>query len=152
MILIIQNEGFFDVGYHLNYDDDEVDITAVTSLISALDSFGGIDSAEAHEDGRTDALETIEHEGNLVIVEKSQHFVMALMVSNDTSEDEQRRTMASLLVEIEQKYTGTWESWEGDNSVFEPSIFNVLSKLPLMSISFWTLKYSIGSSSLNPSF
>ncbi len=136
MILIVQNEGIFDVGYHLNYDDDEVDVTAVTSLISALDSFGGIDSAEAHEDGRTDALETIEHEGNLVIVEKSQHFVMALMVSIDTSEDEQRQIMASLLVEIEQKYAGTWESWEGDNSVFEHSIFTVLSKLPLMPISF----------------
>ncbi|MHA1637207.1 MAG: ADP-ribosylation factor-like protein [Candidatus Thorarchaeota archaeon] len=136
VLLIVQKDGLFDVAFNLDYADQDVDVTAITSLISALDSFGGIDEVSPDDETRTDALETIEHEGNLVIIEKSHHFLLALMVSNDTAEKEQRKLMGSLLVEIEQKYTDIWATWDGNNSVFETSVFNILTKIPLMPISF----------------
>jgi len=135
-LLIVQKEGMPDVAYHLKYADDEIDTNAVASLISALDSFGGIDAEPADGSSTTDALETIEHEGNLVMVEKSKHFVIALIVTNDSEEDEQRTIMTSLLFEIEQKYQNLWDTWDGDKAAFEPSVFDVLVKLPLKPISF----------------
>ena len=136
LLLIVQKEGMPDVAYHLKYADDEIDTNAVASLISALDSFGGIDAEPADSTGSTDALETIEHEGNLVMVEKSKHFVLALIVTNDSEEDEQRSVLTSLLFEIEQKYQDIWDSWDGDASIFESSVFYVLTKMPLKPISF----------------
>lgn len=136
VLLIVQKEGIFDVAFNLDYADQDVDVTTITSLISALDSFGGIDAVSPDDATRTDALETIEHEGNLVIIEKSKHFLMALMVSNDSEEKEQRKLMGSLLVEIEQKYIDIWDTWDGNNSIFETSVFDILAKIPLMSISF----------------
>lgn len=135
LLLIVQKEGMPDVAFHLKYADDEIDTNAVASLISALDSFGGID-AESVEGAPTDALETIEHEGNLVMIEKSKHFVLALIVTNDSEEDEQRSTLTSLLFEIEQKYQDVWDNWNGKADVFEPSIFNVLVRMPVKPISF----------------
>nr|KXH74971.1 MAG: hypothetical protein AM325_11595 [Candidatus Thorarchaeota archaeon SMTZ1-45] len=135
LLLIIQKEGMPDVAFHLKYADDEIDKNAVASLISALDSFGGID-AESPEGSSTDALETIEHEGNLVMIEKSKHFMLALIVTNDSEEDEQRSTLTSLLFEIEQKYQDIWDSWNGNADVFEPTIFNVLVRMPVKPISF----------------
>ena len=85
--------------------------------------------------GQSDALETIEHEGNLVMVEKSDHFIFALLVTNDNKEDEQRRIMSSLLVDIEEKYASNWEAWDGDLTDFETSVFDVLAQLPLCPIS-----------------
>ena len=136
VLLIVQKEGMPDVAFHLKYLDDEIDKNAVASLISALDSFGGIDSESSREPGTTDALETIEHEGNLVMIEKSKHFVMALIVTNDSEEDEQRSIMTSLLFDIEQRYQDIWDSWDGDASIFETSVFDVLTRLPLRPISF----------------
>jgi len=136
LLLIVQKEGMPDVAFHLKYADDEIDTTAVASLISALDSFGGIDKESADGTSATDALETIEHEGNLVMVEKSKHFVLALIVTNDSEEDEQRSILTSLLFEIEQKYQDTWETWNGNASVFESSVFNALIRLPVKPISF----------------
>ncbi len=135
-LLIVQKEGLPDVVFHLKYADDEIDTNAVASLISALDSFGGIDAEPADGSGVTDALETIEHEGNLVMVEKSKHFVLALIVTNDSEEDEQRSILTSLLFELEQKYQSVWDTWDGDKAIFEPSVFDVLTKLPLKPISF----------------
>ncbi len=135
-LLIIQKEGMPDVAYHLKYLDDEIDKNAVASLISALDSFGGIDAEGGKDSETTDALETIEHEGNLVMVEKSKHFVMALIVTNDSDEDVQRSILNSLLVDIEQSYQDVWDSWDGDASIFETSVFDVLAKLPMRPISF----------------
>ncbi|KXH72183.1 MAG: hypothetical protein AM326_11250 [Candidatus Thorarchaeota archaeon SMTZ-45] len=135
LLLIVQKEGMPDVAFHLKYADDEIDKNAVASLISALDSFGGID-AESPEGSSTDALETIEHEGNLVMIEKSKHFMLALIVTNDSEEDEQRSTLTSLLFEIEQKYQDIWDSWNGNADVFEPTIFNVLVRMPVKPISF----------------
>ncbi|MFW9980804.1 MAG: ADP-ribosylation factor-like protein [Candidatus Thorarchaeota archaeon] len=135
-LLIVQRDGLPEVAYHLKYGEDEIDKNAVASLISALDSFGGIDAEGGKDSQTTDALETIEHEGNLVMVEKSKHFVMALIVTNDSDEDVQRSILTSLLVEIEQRYMDVWDSWNGNASVFETSVFDVLMRLPLRSISF----------------
>ncbi|MHA2360271.1 MAG: hypothetical protein ACXAB5_08355 [Candidatus Thorarchaeota archaeon] len=135
-LLILQREGMPEVAFHLKYLDDEIDKNAVASLISALDSFGGIDAEGGKDSETTDALETIEHEGNLVMIEKSKHFVMALIVTNDSDEDVQRSILTSLLVNIEQKYQDVWDSWDGDVSIFETSVFDVLAKLPMRPISF----------------
>jgi len=137
LMLIIHQEGMPEVAYHLNYAEEEIDKQAIASLISALDSFGGIDGKDS-DDGTstTNALETIEHEGNLVMIEKSKHFMMALIVTNKTEEEEQRKVLNSLLLGIEQKYHNIWETWDGDLSVFETSMFDVLAELPLMPVSF----------------
>jgi len=89
LMLIIHQDGIPDVAYHLNYADEDIDKQAIASLISALDSFGGIDG-KSSDDGTsaTNALETIEHEGNLVMIEKSKHFMMALIVSNKSEEED----------------------------------------------------------------
>ncbi len=135
LILLIQQNGMFNVVYHLDYSDNMIDVNSVASLISALDSFGGIDpSAEGTTDA-TDALETIEHEGNLVMVEKSKHFVLALIVTNDNEEELYRQKMAGLLVEIEDMFHEIWADWNGDMTVFETSVFNVLGEIPLVPIS-----------------
>ncbi|MBN2228596.1 MAG: GTP-binding protein [Candidatus Thorarchaeota archaeon] len=134
LMLIVTKEGLPEVVYHLNYSDEEIDKNAIASLISALDSFGGIDGRET--DGiSTNALETIEHEGNLVMVEKSKHLVMALIVTNDSEEKEQRSILNSLLIDIEHQFDDVWETWNGDQSIFESSIFDVLSKVPLRPVS-----------------
>jgi ADP-ribosylation factor related protein 1 len=136
LLLIVQKEGMPDVAFHLKYADDEIDQNAVASLISALDSFGGIEAESSDGTSATDALETIEHEGNLVMVEKSKHFVLALIVTNDSEEDEQRSILTSLLFEIEQKYQDVWDTWDGNKAVFESSVFDVLTRMPLKPISF----------------
>ena len=136
LLLIVQKEGMPDVAYHLKYADDEIDTNAVASLISALDSFGGIDAESSDGTSTTDALETIEHEGNLVMVEKSKHFVLALIATNDSEEDEQRSILTSLLFEIEQRYQDVWDTWDGNKSIFEDSVFDVLQRMPLRPISF----------------
>ncbi len=137
LMLIIHQEGIPEVAYHLNYAEEVIDKQAIASLISALDSFGGIDGKESDNGtSTTNALETIEHEGNLVMIEKSKHFMMALIVTNKTEEEEQRKVLNSLLLGIEQKYHNIWETWDGDLSVFESSMFDVLAELPLMPVSF----------------
>lgn len=137
LMLIIQRDGMPDVAYHLNYVDEEIDKNAVASLISALDSFSGIDGrAEDEGTSTTNALETIEHEGNLVMIEKSKHFMMALIVSNKSEEEAQRKVLNSLLLGIEQKYNDVWDTWEGDIAIFETSMFDVLTELPLKPVSF----------------
>ncbi|MHA1613551.1 MAG: ADP-ribosylation factor-like protein [Candidatus Thorarchaeota archaeon] len=135
LMLIYQREGIPDVAYHLNYADEDIDKIAVASLISALDSFGGIDGS-AEDDSTTNALETIEHEGNLVMIEKSKHFMMALIVTNRSEEEAQRKILNSLLLGIEQKYHDIWDGWDEDISVFETSMFDVLIELPLKPVSF----------------
>ncbi|TFG31291.1 GTP-binding protein [Candidatus Thorarchaeota archaeon] len=137
LMLIIHQDGIPDVAYHLNYADEDIDKNAIASLISALDSFGGIDGRSS-DDGTstTNALETIEHEGNLVMIEKSKHFLMALIVTNKNEEEEQRRTLNSLLLGIEQKYHNIWDTWDGDLAVFETSMFDVIAELPLKPVSF----------------
>ena len=134
LLLLIQKEGMFETIYHLGYGEEAGDTSSAAGLISALDSFGGVDSDEASEE-RTDALETIEHEGNLVMVEKSRHFVMALTVTNNSDEEAKRRTMTGLLLEIEHMYENVWEQWDGSTDQFEPSVFLVLTKFPLRSVS-----------------
>jgi len=137
LMLIIQRDGMPDVAYHLNYSDDEIDKHAIASLISALDSFSGIEGKTEDEGtATTNALETIEHEGNLVMIEKSKHFMMALIVTNKAEEESQRMILNSLLLTIEQKYQDIWDSWNGDLAVFETSMFDVLQQLPLMPVSF----------------
>jgi ADP-ribosylation factor related protein 1 len=136
LMLIIQRDGMPDVAYHLNYADEEIDKNAIASLISALDSFAGIDGERDDGTTTTNALETIEHEGNLVMIEKSKHFLMALIVTNKGEEEVQRKTLNSLLLGIEQKYHDVWETWDGDLAVFETSMFDVLSELPLKPVSF----------------
>jgi ADP-ribosylation factor related protein 1 len=135
LMLIVHREGLPEVAYHLSYGEDSIDKNSVASLISALDSFGGIDAESPEGSATTDALETIEHEGNLVMVEKSSHFVIALIVTNDSEEEEQRRILNSLLVDTEQRYEGVWDSWDGSVSVFESSVWDVLEKLPLKPVS-----------------
>jgi len=136
LLVIVQGEsGVPDVVTHVSYVDEEIDQNAIASLISALDSFGGIDGRDPDGTTGTNALETIEHEGNLVMVEKSKNFVMALIVTNDNDEDEQRGMLNQILIELEQKYQNVWEKWDGNISVFETSIFDILSVLPLRPIS-----------------
>lgn len=135
LMLIIQRDGMPDIAYHLNYADEEIDKNAIASLISALDSFSGIDG-RAEGTTTTNALETIEHEGNLVMIEKSKHFLMALIVTNKSEEEAQRKTLNSLLQLIEEKYHDIWDTWDGDLAVFETSMFDVLSELPLKPVSF----------------
>jgi len=137
LMLIIQRDGMPDVAFHLNYVDEDIDKNAVASLISALDSFGGIDGRPTDEGTTTtNALETIEHEGNLVMIEKSKHFMMALIVTNNSEEEAQRKILNSLLLGIEQKYHDIWDDWDGVISVFETSMFDVLTALPLKPVSF----------------
>ena len=136
LMLIIQRDGMPDVAYHLNYADEDIDKNAVASLISALDSFSGIDGERDDGTTTTNALETIEHEGNLVMIEKSKHFMMALIVTNKSEEEQQRKILNSLLLGIEQKYHDIWDTWEGDLAIFETSMFDVLSELPLKPVSF----------------
>ncbi len=135
LLLIVQKEGMFESSYHLDYSTELIDANAVTSLISALDSFSGIDGDSEGADSKTDALENIEHEDNIVMVEKSNHFVLALVVTNDSQEDEHRRTMASLLADVETMYSDTWDDWDGNTTIFEPSVFTILSKAPLKPVS-----------------
>ncbi len=135
LLLTVTSEGMPQVAYHLNYCGESIDTNSVASLISALDSFGGIDGDMPSDSERTDALETIEHEGNLVMVEKSEHFTMAVIITNDSTEEETRATMNSLLITIEQMYEGVWDSWRGDATHFEPSMFDVLTALPVRPIS-----------------
>ncbi|MHA1287886.1 MAG: ADP-ribosylation factor-like protein [Candidatus Thorarchaeota archaeon] len=136
LMLIILRDGMPDVAYHLNYVDEEIDKNAIASLISALDSFAGIDGKRDNGTTTTNALETIEHEGNLVMIEKSKHFLMALIVTNRSEEEAQRKILNSLLLGIEQKYHDVWDSWEGDLAIFETSMFDVLTELPLKPVSF----------------
>jgi small GTP-binding protein len=135
LLVIVQIDAVPEVATHLSYVDEEIDQNAIASLISALDSFGGIEGKTADGSPATNALETIEHEGNLVMVEKSKHFVMALIVTNDSEEKEQRGILNSLLIDIEQKYENIWDTWNGSTSVFEPFIFEILSRVPLRPIS-----------------
>jgi small GTP-binding protein len=135
LLFIVQKEGMFDLVYNLEYSDEIIDPYSVTSLISALDSFGGID-ANPNEPDRTDAIETIEHEGNLIMVEKSRHFLIALTATNNNDEEVQRKTMASLLVDFEHQYNDIWEDWDGESNHFEPTVFELLTKFPLRPISF----------------
>ncbi len=135
LLLIAHKQGLSEVSYHLNYAGEEIDTNALASLISALDSFGGIDGEQDGVGDKADALETIEHEGNLVQVEKSAHFTMALIVNNDEHEEEQRKLMASLLVNIEHMYEGIWDTWDGNVSAFESSVFAVLNEIPLRPVS-----------------
>ena len=135
LLAIVPTDGVPDVVTHVSYVDEVIDENAVASLISALDSFGGIDAQSSDGTSGTNALETIEHEGNLVMVEKSTHFVMALIVTNDSQEDEQRGVLNSILVDLEQKYQNVWATWNGSTSIFEPSIFDILAKVPLRPIS-----------------
>lgn len=134
MILIVQQDGVFDVAYHLDYTDEVTDTNSVASLISALDSFGGIDAAPDGRAEATDALETIEHEGNLVMVEKSPHFVLALIISNDTEEESYRKKMGSILFDIEDQFKDIWATWDGERTIFETSVFSILTELPLVPI------------------
>ncbi|MHA2021277.1 MAG: hypothetical protein ACW96N_06150, partial [Candidatus Thorarchaeota archaeon] len=136
LLLIVQKEGLSEVSFHLNYSGEEIDTNSVASLISALDSFGGIDGDASGIADKTDALETIEHEGNLVMVEKSDHFVMALIVTNDSAEEEHRRIMGGLLREIEHMFEDVWAKWDGSPAEFETSMFMVLTQLPLRPVSF----------------
>jgi hypothetical protein len=135
LLAIVPTDGVPDVFTHVSYIDEVIDENAIASLISALDSFGGIDGQSIDGTSGTNALETIEHEGNLVMVEKSAHFVMALIVTNDSQEDEQRKILNSLLVDLEQKYQNVWATWNGSTSIFEPSIFDILARVPLRPIS-----------------
>jgi ADP-ribosylation factor related protein 1 len=135
LIVSVQADSVPEVVTHVSYVDEEIDQNAIASLISALDSFGGIDGRSTDGTTATNALETIEHEGNLVMVEKSNNFVIALIVTNDKDEDEQRGILNSILIELEQKYQNVWEKWDGSCSVFETSIFDILTKLPLRPIS-----------------
>ncbi len=135
LLLIVQREGMFESSYHLDYSTELIDVNAVTSLISALDSFSGIDGDSGGADSKTDALENIEHEDNIVMVEKSNHFVLALVITNSSHEDEYRKTMASLLADVEMMYSDVWTNWDGNTIIFEPSVFTVLSKVPLKPVS-----------------
>ncbi len=135
LLLIVQREGMFESSYHLDYSTELIDANAVTSLISALDSFSGIDGDSGGAASKTDALENIEHEDNIVMVEKSEHFVLALVVTNDSQEDEHRRTMASLLADVETMFLDIWTNWDGNTTIFEPSVFAILSKVPLKPVS-----------------
>jgi ADP-ribosylation factor related protein 1 len=135
LIVSVSVESVPDVVTHVSYVDEEIDQNAIASLISALDSFGGIDGRSTEGTTTTNALETIEHEGNLVMVEKSDHFVIALIVTNDSEEDEQRGILNSILIDLEQKFQKVWDKWDGSTTVFETSIFDVLSKLPIRPVS-----------------
>lgn len=131
LLFILQQAESFQIVYYISYTTPDIDPTSVVSLISALDSFSGIDKEPSDDAQRTDALETIEHEGNLVIVEKSPHFVAAIIVTNNNDEDAQRSAMSSALHDIEQDYEDVWSKWDGDISRFETSVFQLLAPFPL---------------------
>ncbi|NWF95900.1 MAG: GTP-binding protein [Candidatus Thorarchaeota archaeon] len=134
LTLMVRREEAFETVLELPYAEELSSGSPIAGLVSALDSFGGID-AESETADKTDALETIEHEGNLVMVEKSKHFVMALTVTNDTDEDARRRTMASALLDIERAYADSWDSWDGSTDAFEGAVFAIVERFPLRAIS-----------------
>ncbi len=131
--LLVTKDSIFEPVYSLNYTNENIDGRSIAGVISALDSFRVMESTE-HDEG-TDALETMEHEGNLVMIEKSTHFVMAVTVTNDSDEATRRATMSSLLLAIEDMYASKWENWDGDTTLFEDSVFLVLSRIPLRHVS-----------------
>ncbi|RLI56000.1 MAG: hypothetical protein DRO87_08435 [Candidatus Thorarchaeota archaeon] len=136
LLLIVPKEGLPDVALHLKYGDEDIDKNSVASLISALDSFGGIDAESPEGPSTTDALETIRHKGNLVMIEKSKHFVLALIVTNDSEEIEQRKALTSLLITMEERFQNVWDGWDGDCSVFESAVWDILHEIPLLHVSF----------------
>ncbi|MHA1654253.1 MAG: ADP-ribosylation factor-like protein [Candidatus Thorarchaeota archaeon] len=136
LMILVHHDGLPHIAFELNYGDEPVQGTAVASLISALDSFTGIDAETPGVQRKTDALETIQHEGNLIMVEKSANFLIAVTVTNDSREEEQRREMSSILVDMEEQYANVWDTWDGDASVFEPSVFRVLTSFPLCEVGF----------------
>ncbi len=133
LLLIVNKQGLPEVVYHLNFSEDQLEVTQIASLISALDSFDGVEG-EAAANTPTSALETIEHEGTLIMVEKSRHFIVAIVVANDKDEARQRQMMTSLLIDIEDQFLHLWENWDGSTDVFESSIFKTLSLFPLRSV------------------
>ncbi|MGV9168658.1 MAG: ADP-ribosylation factor-like protein [Promethearchaeia archaeon] len=134
-ILIYEDHGVLKPVYSLRYAEEEIDSTSVSSLISALDSLGSITQPSAEESGRTDTLETIEHEGNHVFIEKSDHFLLATVVTNEKEEASQRQKMASVLLDIEEMFEEAWGKENIDLKDFEESVFTVLSELPLRPLS-----------------
>ncbi|MGQ4911095.1 MAG: ADP-ribosylation factor-like protein [Candidatus Thorarchaeota archaeon] len=136
LLLIVPKEGLPDVALHLKYGDEDIDKNSVASLISALDSFGGIDAESPEGPSTTDALETIRHKGNLVMIEKSKHFVLALIVTNDSEELEQRKILTSLLITMEERFQNVWDGWDGDCSIFESAVWDILREIPLLPVSF----------------
>ena len=133
LMIMIHHGGLPNIVFELNYSEEPVDGRGVASLISALDSFGGIDSDPA-AGSKTDALETIQHEGNLVMVEKSNNFIIAVTVTNTSKEIEQRQSMVSILMEMEEEFSGIWDGWDGDTVPFETAIFKVLDAFPIWEV------------------
>lgn len=134
-VLIYQEQGVLKPVYSLRYGEEEIDPTSISSLISALDSLGSITQPSAEESGKTDTLETIEHEGNHVFIEKSEHFLLAMVVTNEKKETSQRQKMASVLVDTEEMFRDIWDKDNIDLKTFEKSVFVVLSELPLCPLS-----------------
>ncbi|MHA1780209.1 MAG: ADP-ribosylation factor-like protein [Candidatus Thorarchaeota archaeon] len=133
LMVLVHHEGLPRIAFEFNYTDDAIEGQSIASLISALDSFSGIDAA-AEPGAKTDALETIQHEGNLIMVEKSANFLIAVTVTNTSRETETRQAMSSILMDMETQHASVWENWDGDTTVFETSIFKVLSLFPIKGV------------------
>ncbi len=132
--LLVRYENMLSPVFHLLYTNESVNVSSIAGVISALDSFR-VTTDDFEQGTATDALETMEHEGNLVLVEKSSHFVIAAIVTNTSDEADRRAKMDSILLDIEAKYANIWETWDGETSLFEDAVFLVLDKIPMRRVS-----------------
>ncbi|TXT55277.1 MAG: hypothetical protein BAJATHORv1_40188 [Candidatus Thorarchaeota archaeon] len=138
LLFIVQNQNMYEISLHLNYTQEDVDPSSITSLINALDMFKGMGDEGADPSKQTDSLKTIEHDGkvgNHTWVEKTDHFILAAIVNNTRDEDQIRVIMKSILDEAEDRYKtelrGLNPSEPIDISMFEPLIFDILDLYPL---------------------
>lgn len=132
LALLLRREGLYEPVFHLDYAEESSSTSSLAGVISALDSFSGIE-AESEDGTVTDALRTIKHEGNLVLVERSNHFILVMVVTG--SAEDRRQVLSSLLTEIEDMYRDVWDNWNGDKSVFETCVFAVIDRIPLKHVS-----------------
>ncbi|MBD3406928.1 MAG: GTP-binding protein [Candidatus Lokiarchaeota archaeon] len=138
LLFIVQNQNMYEISIHLNYTQEEVDPSSITSLINALDMFKGMGDEGLDPSKQTDALKTIEHDGkagNHTWVEKTDHFILAAIVDSKRDEDEIRVIMRALLSEAESRFEQELntrnESEPLDISMFEPLVFEILTHYPL---------------------
>lgn len=101
--------------YSVDYREELSDIRTLESLIRALDS--------------SDILQTIEHENSTIFVERSNHFIAALYVTNQGL-NEHRDILRRIVESCEIRCTDM-EYHNEDWSIVEESVYHLLQDLPI---------------------
>ena len=101
--------------YSVDYREKMSDIRTLESLVRALDS--------------SDILQTIEHDNSTILVERSNHFIAALFVTNQGLIE--HREILRRIVESIEIQSIDMENHIEDWSVFEKSVYHLLQDLPV---------------------